>query len=98
MYNVSCNLKEAYETESKAITKAFQKSIVLHTIDEAWKEHLREMDELRHSVQNASYENKDQSGMYHSLHTMFVNACKTKCDRVIEKLDYCARENRKLIP
>ena len=45
MYNVSCNLKEAYETESKAITKAFQKSIVLHTIDEAWKEHLREMDE-----------------------------------------------------
>ena len=59
MYNVSCNLKEAYETESKAITKAFQKSIVLHTIDEAWKEHLREMDELRHSVQNASYENKD---------------------------------------
>ena len=48
MYNVSCNLKEAYETESKAITKAFQKSIVLHTIDEAWKEHLREMDELRH--------------------------------------------------
>ena len=39
-----------------------------------------------------------ESGMYHSLHTMFVNACKTKCDRVIEKLDYCARENRKLIP
>ena len=64
MYNVSCNLKEAYETESKAITKAFQKSIVLHTIDEAWKEHLREMDELRHSVQNASYENKDPLLIY----------------------------------
>ena len=64
MYNVSCNLKEAYETESKAITKAFQKSIVLHTIDEAWKEHLREMEELRHSVQNASYENKDPLLIY----------------------------------
>jgi preprotein translocase subunit SecA len=64
MYNISCNLKEAYETESKAIAKAFQKSIVLHTIDEAWKEHLREMDELRHSVQNASYENKDPLLIY----------------------------------
>ena len=64
MYNVSCNLKEAYETESKIIAKSFQKSIVLHTIDEAWKEHLREMDELRHSVQNASYENKDPLLIY----------------------------------
>ncbi len=64
MYNVSCNLKEAYETDSKAIAKAFQKSIILHTIDEAWKEHLREMDELRHSVQNASYENKDPLLIY----------------------------------
>ena len=64
MYNISCNLKEAYETESKAITKAFQKAVVLHTIDEAWKEHLREMDELRHSVQNASYEHKDPLLIY----------------------------------
>lgn len=64
MYNISCNLKEAYETESKAIAKAFQKSIILHTIDESWKEHLREMDELRHSVQNASYENKDPLLIY----------------------------------
>ena len=64
MYNISCNLKEAYETESKIIAKSFQKSIVLHTIDEAWKEHLREMDELRHSVQNASYENKDPLLIY----------------------------------
>ena len=64
MYNVSCNLKEAYDTECKAITKSFQKSITLHTIDDAWKEHLREMDELRHSVQNASYENKDPLLIY----------------------------------
>jgi preprotein translocase subunit SecA len=64
VYNISCNLKEAYDTESKAIGKAFQKSIILHTIDESWKEHLREMDELRHSVQNASYENKDPLLIY----------------------------------
>ena len=59
VYNISCPLKEAYETECKAVIKAFQKSIMLHTIDEAWKENLRELDELRHSVQNASYEQKD---------------------------------------
>ena len=64
IYNISCNLKEAYETQSKAVVKSFQKSITLHTIDEAWKEHLREMDELRHSVQNASYEQKDPLLIY----------------------------------
>ncbi|MDR1335635.1 MAG: preprotein translocase subunit SecA [Tannerella sp.] len=64
MYHISCNLKEAYETQSKAVVKSFQKSITLHTIDDAWKEHLREMDELRHSVQNASYENKDTLLIY----------------------------------
>lgn len=64
VYNVACNLKEAYETECKAVVKAFQKAIVLHMIDEAWKEHLREMDDLRHSVQNASYENKDPLLIY----------------------------------
>ena len=64
MYNISCNLKAAYESESKEVLKAFQKSIMLHTIDEAWKEHLREMDELRQSVQNASYEQKDPLLIY----------------------------------
>ena len=59
MYNISVNLKEAYETESKAIVKAFEKVILLHTIDDAWKENLRELDDLKHSVQNASYEQKD---------------------------------------
>ncbi len=48
----------------KSIIKEFQKAIVLHTIDESWKEHLREMDELRNSVQNASYENKDPLLIY----------------------------------
>ena len=59
MYNIPVNLKAAYESESKEIVKAFEKAILLHTIDEAWKENLRELDELKHSVQNASYEQKD---------------------------------------
>ncbi|WP_165024792.1 preprotein translocase subunit SecA [Dysgonomonas sp. ZJ279] len=64
VYNISCNLKEAYDSQSKGIIKSFEKAIVLHTIDEEWKEHLREMDELRHSVQNASYEQKDPLLIY----------------------------------
>ena len=59
MYNIACNLKEAYETECKSVVKQFEKQTLLHIIDEAWKENLRELDELRHSVQNASYEQKD---------------------------------------
>lgn len=63
-YNVTTNLIEADETGGKSIVKEFEKSITLYTIDEAWKEHLREMDELRNSVQNASYENKDPLLIY----------------------------------
>ncbi len=64
VYNISCNLKEAYESGSKALVKAFEKSILLHTIDDNWKDHLRVMDDLRHSVQNASYEQKDPLLIY----------------------------------
>jgi preprotein translocase subunit SecA len=59
MFNIPCNLKEAYETESKSVVKEFEKAILLHIIDDAWKENLRQLDELKHSVQNASYEQKD---------------------------------------
>ncbi|MBQ8968296.1 MAG: preprotein translocase subunit SecA [Bacteroidaceae bacterium] len=59
VYQIMVNLKEAYETKSQALVKAFEKAILLHTIDEAWKENLRLLDELKHSVQNASYEQKD---------------------------------------
>ncbi|MBR4920724.1 MAG: preprotein translocase subunit SecA [Prevotella sp.] len=59
MYNIACNLKEAYESDSKTVVKEFEKQMLLHIIDESWKENLRELDELRHSVQNASYEQKD---------------------------------------
>lgn len=59
VYNIPCPLKEAYDTESKSVVKEFEKTIMLHIIDDCWKENLRELDELKHSVQNASYEQKD---------------------------------------
>jgi preprotein translocase subunit SecA len=82
IYNISSNLKEAYETGSKGVIKAFEKSILLHTIDEQWKEHLREMDELRHSVQNASYEQKDPLLIY-KLESF--NLFKTMIDMINKK-------------
>ncbi|MCH5168673.1 MAG: preprotein translocase subunit SecA [Prevotellaceae bacterium] len=58
-YNIPANLKEAYETQSRSVVTAFHKAIILHIIDDAWKENLRLLDELKHSVHNASYEQKD---------------------------------------
>ncbi len=63
-YNIPVHLKTAAETHSKEVVRSFEKAILLHTIDEAWKENLRELDELRHSVQNASYEQKDPLLIY----------------------------------
>ncbi len=59
LYNIPCDLKEAYRTEGKDVVKQFERVIMLHVIDDCWKENLRQLDELRHSVQNASYEQKD---------------------------------------
>ena len=59
VYNIPCDLKEAYDSEAKSVVKQFEKTIMLHIIDDCWKENLRQLDELRHSVQNASYEQKD---------------------------------------
>jgi preprotein translocase subunit SecA len=58
------NLKKAYDNGGREITLAIEKSIVLSFIDEAWKEHLREMDDLKQSVQNATYEQKDPLLIY----------------------------------
>ena len=55
-FGIVIDIKEAAETHCKSLTKAWQKAVMLLTIDENWKEHLREMDQLRQSVQNASYE------------------------------------------
>ena len=58
--NIPCNLKEAYDTECKSVVKQFEKVVMLHIIDDFWKENLRLLDELKHNVQNsASYEQKD---------------------------------------
>ncbi len=64
MYQIPVDLKAAYESESKEVVKAFEKAIMLHVIDEAWKENLRELDELKQSVRNASYEQKDPLLIY----------------------------------
>ena len=64
LYQIPVNLKAAYETECKEVVKAFEKAIMLHVIDEAWKENLRELDELKQSVRNASYEQKDPLLIY----------------------------------
>ncbi len=58
-YNIRVDLKEAYENNCKNVVKEFEKQIMLHIIDDCWKENLRALDELKHSVQNASYEQKD---------------------------------------
>ncbi len=58
-YNIPSNLKEAYESQSRSVVTSFHKAIILHIIDDAWKENLRLLDELKHSVHNASYEQKD---------------------------------------
>ena len=58
-YIITSDLEEAYNSDCKSIVKDFEKSILLHDIDDAWKENLRELDELKQSVQNASYEQKD---------------------------------------
>ena len=64
MLNLSVNLKKAYETESREVAKALSRSVILYEIDEYWKQHLRDMDDLRQSVQNAAYEQKDPLVVY----------------------------------
>ena len=62
--NVVVNLKKAVENGAKEISLAVEKFVTLGLIDESWKEHLRELDELKHSVQNAHYEQKDPLLIY----------------------------------
>ena len=63
-YNIVTNLKNAYETEGRDLVTSIEKSISLLTIDDAWREHLRAMDDLKQSVQNATYEQKDPLLIY----------------------------------
>ena len=61
---LSVNLEKAYNSDGREIAKTLSKNIILYQIDEHWKEHLREMDDLKQSVQNASYEQKDPVVVY----------------------------------
>ena len=64
VYNISVNLKAAAETHCKEVVKEFEKRMLLYVIDDEWKEHLRQLDDLKQSVQNASYEQKDPLLIY----------------------------------
>ena len=96
MYNIPVNLEEAYNTQGKAVMKAFQKAILLRTIDNAWKEHLRELDELRQSVQNASYEQKDPLLIYklesYNLFKKMIETINYKAITVLMRVQLPVRE------
>ena len=62
--NLAFNLKKAYESNGKELAKSLSKTIILYQIDEHWKQQLRDMDDLRQSVQNAAYEQKDPLVVY----------------------------------
>lgn len=64
LFNLRIDLQQAYDSQCRNIVKEWHKAILLVTIDELWKEHLRELDQLRQSVQNASYEQKDPLVIY----------------------------------
>ena len=64
LFGIVVDIKEAYESQCKSLAKAWQKAVLLLSIDENWKVHLRELDQLRQSVQNASYEQKDPLVIY----------------------------------
>lgn len=96
MYNIPVNLKDAYDSKGKAVVKAFQKAVLLHTIDEAWKEHLRVLDDLRQSVQNASYEQKDPLLIYkieaHNLFMKMVDDMNQKACTILMRAQIPVRE------
>lgn len=87
VFNIPADVQTAYDTQCKSIAKEWQKAILLLTIDEVWKEHLRELDQLRQSVQNASYEQKDPLVIYkvESFH-LFENAINTMNVKAITAL------------
>jgi preprotein translocase subunit SecA len=64
VFHVVSNLKATVESKGREIMRAYEKTVVLATIDDAWKEHLREMDDLKQAVQNATYEQKDPLLIY----------------------------------
>ncbi len=82
VFNISTNLESSYKSEGKDLIRSFEKAMLLYIIDDAWKEHLRDMDDLRDSVQNASYEQKDPLVIY-KLESF--NLFKTMMDTINKK-------------
>jgi preprotein translocase subunit SecA len=64
IYHILTNLEKAYKSNGEELVRSYEKTILLDTIGEAWKEHLRELDDLRQSVQTATYEQKDPLLIY----------------------------------
>jgi preprotein translocase subunit SecA len=64
VFQVLANLERCYQSGGKELVRSYEKSIILVTIDQAWQEHLRELDDLRQSVRNAQYEQKDPLLIY----------------------------------
>jgi len=88
---MNINLKEAYETQCDNLLITFEKQMLLHTIDEAWKENLRALDELKQSVQNASYEQKDPLLIFKlESVTLFDNMVNEINDNTISVLMRCS--------
>ncbi|MBR4782481.1 MAG: preprotein translocase subunit SecA, partial [Bacteroidaceae bacterium] len=90
IYNIAVPLKEAVETEGKSLVKQFEKAILLQIIDDEWKENLRNLDELKHSVQTASYEQKDPLVIFKlESATLFDNMINKIYDRVVSIFMRC---------
>ena len=90
VYNIAVPLKEAVDTEGKSLVKQFEKSILLQIIDDEWKENLRNLDELKHSVQTASYEQKDPLVIFKlESATLFDTMINKIYDRVVSILMRC---------
>jgi preprotein translocase subunit SecA len=64
VFQILANLEKSYSSEGAELVKSYEKTIILATIDQAWQEHLRELDQLRQSVRNAAYEQKDPLLIY----------------------------------
>ena len=98
--NVVTDLKKAYETEGKQLVADFEKNITLSIVDEAWKKHLRKMDELKQSVQLAVHEQKDPLLIYKfeafNLFNGMLNGINKEVISFLFKGDLPAQENQKI--
>ena len=90
VYNIAVSIQDAVESEGKELVKQFEKSVLLQIIDDEWKENLRALDDLKHSVQNASYEQKDPLVIFKLESATLFDAMINKIyDRVVTILMRC---------